>query len=119
MPRRADPRLYDLGLRAGGVCCALLGAAVIAWLNRLIDVPQRHEATADELLLAVIGFSGISAGSALTILGKHIHDQIRVTSRWATHSPQAPSGDAEPMPAVTTPPARPAARPSSPAVLAA
>lgn len=71
----------DLGLRLAGA--ALLGVAALA-ANILFGAGARGAMPID-YLVAAIGFLSASAGCALAWQGRHLFDQIALSSRWTFH----------------------------------
>lgn len=78
-----NPVVQDLVLRLAGLGLIALGAFAIRLLYRRMYLPPQHEASVAEFVLAAIGFLGASFGSALAALGRHIHDRVPVSPRWA------------------------------------
>ena len=77
MTRAAHPLRTDLSLRAGGILSLAIAALAIHALVRL------HPPTGVlAALLATIGFLCASGGAMLVIVGRHIHDRVRVSARW-------------------------------------
>jgi len=77
MTRAAHPFRTDLSLRAGGILSLAIATAAIHLLARL------HQPTgALAFLLAATGFLCASGGAMLAILGRHIHDPVRISARW-------------------------------------
>jgi hypothetical protein len=77
-------RRADLGLRALG-----LGLCAVAYLAiaRLVAIAQPLQtAGALAFVLAAIGFLGASAGSAMTLLGNHLFDEIEISAHWQHQS---------------------------------
>jgi hypothetical protein len=62
----------------------LIGAAVlaIALLYHLEHQAPLHDATLDEIGLALIGFITASTGSTTLVVGKRIFDHVEVSRRW-------------------------------------
>lgn len=77
------PVLQDLAIRFAGLALIALGALAIRILYRRVHMPPQHDATLAEFCLAAIGFMSASLGSGLTALGRHIHDRVPVSARWA------------------------------------
>lgn len=71
----------DLGLRAVGM--SLCAVACFA-ISRLLALAHSPGALTFNLALAV--FLGASAGSAMSLLGNRLFDQIEVSSRWQHRS---------------------------------
>ena len=76
-------RRGDLGLRALGSGACALSYLSIRHLMALHDADPAHWSP-DVLAYALtaIGFLGASGGSATTIMGKHIFDQVEISERW-------------------------------------
>ncbi|MBI0530264.1 hypothetical protein [Sphingomonas sp. TX0522] len=72
----------DLLLRVTGLLSITVGVAALWQLYTLVHLPPHHEASAIELVLAAIGFLGMSAGSALVALGRHIFDEVIIARPW-------------------------------------
>lgn len=72
----------DAGLRlAGAVLCALSCTA----FDRLIALTHAAAGgagTVTTLGLGTIGFLSASAGAAMLLLGRHLFDEVEVSSRW-------------------------------------
>lgn len=77
-------RRADLGLRALG-----LGFCAVAYfaIGRLVALshPQQAGSTIG-FALAAVGFVCGSIGSALAMLGKHLFDDVQVSTRWQHRS---------------------------------
>ena len=89
----------DLLLRLTGLLSITVGAAALWQLYTLVHLPPHHEASAIELALAAIGFLGMSAGSALVALGRHIFDEVVIAQPWgyaASFEPPTKSGSIPP-----------------------
>lgn len=69
---------HDLVLRAAGVALLL---SAIACLARVFHHPAAGWL---EEVEAGYGFIGCSGGAILVLLGRHIHDPVAVSGRWAT-----------------------------------
>ena len=79
----ASPLLHcDLAIRAAGV--GLLAAA-IGLCGALFHAPAAHDAEVCAIAAAA-GFVAASLGAALLLLGRHVHDRVPVSSRWASTS---------------------------------
>ena len=86
MTARHHQRHVDLGIRATG---ALLCCIAYVAITNLAAMPIRSQSVgALAYSLATVGFLGASAGSAMTVLGRHLFDAIEVSQRWQ-HRPQA------------------------------
>ncbi len=72
----------DLLLRAAGT---LILAGAVACLAHLFHDPAAAHGAGGwrEALEAAFGFLGCSTGAVLTLLGRHIYDQVAVSNRWA------------------------------------
>lgn len=76
----ADPALRLAGLAL--LCVALLVA------RHLFAVPDpQGKVTASAYLLALIGMASACAGAALTVLGRHLFDEVELSARWTIHVP--------------------------------
>jgi hypothetical protein len=73
-------RCADLGLRALGLLFCGIAYTAISRLCALHISDQTIGALT--YFLALIGFLGASAGSALVMLGHHLFDEIEVSERW-------------------------------------
>jgi hypothetical protein len=73
-----------LALRLAGLGVIAVGAVALRILYRRVHLPPQHETTFAEFCLAAIGFIGVSFGSGLAALGRHIRDRVSVSPRWAT-----------------------------------
>ncbi|WP_294251485.1 hypothetical protein [uncultured Sphingomonas sp.] len=83
-------RRADLGLRALGLGFCAMAYLAIARLVALSH-PQQA-ASALGIALAAIGVVCGIVGSALTMLGKHLFDDVQVSTRWqhrSIHDPYA------------------------------
>jgi hypothetical protein len=67
----------DLSLRASGVLLLVIATTAIHTL-----APLHPAAGALAFLLATIGFLCASAGAMLMVVGRHIHDPVRISVRW-------------------------------------
>ncbi|WP_203310881.1 hypothetical protein [Sphingomonas beigongshangi] len=73
-------RRADLSLRAGGLCLLVISGLA---LRRLIALHiASGGADAFAFLLALIAFLSASLGSAATLLGGHLFDEVEVSARW-------------------------------------
>ena len=77
-------RRADMGLRAAGVLLCCLSYAAFARLMAMRTPPQTADAVA--YLLAAIGFTAASIGSAMLLLGNHLFDKVEVSARWHPQS---------------------------------
>lgn len=79
-------REKDLVIRVIGVVA--IGVAILALRQLFVEVHTlpHHEASPIELLLAAIGFLGVSFGSMLLALGHHIFDEVVIARRWGRAS---------------------------------
>ena len=70
----------DVALRVAGL---ILCWAAYAIFGRLMALPVAFRASGvAAYALALAGFVGASAGSALALYGKHLFDEIEVSARW-------------------------------------
>jgi hypothetical protein len=79
-----DRKYARLGLRLAGAL--LLGVAGLIG-HRLFATPDpqaKREPVA--YLLALMGMSSVSTGAALTVLGRHLFDQVDLPPRWRIHN---------------------------------
>ncbi|WP_287977205.1 hypothetical protein [Sphingomonas sp.] len=86
-------RRADLGLRAGGLCLLLI--AGLAWRRLIALHIASGGADAFAFLLALIAFLSASLGSAATLLGGHLFDEVEVSARWRRAGPDRalPNGE--------------------------
>lgn len=73
-------RRADIVLRASGLLLCWVSYTAIARLITMHIPPQKAGVPAYGI--AAVGFMAASAGSALTILGHHLFDEIEVSARW-------------------------------------
>lgn len=73
-------RRADIVLRATGLLLCWVSYAAVSRLVAMHVPPQKAGALAYGI--AAIGFMAASAGSALTLLGHHLFDEIEVSARW-------------------------------------
>lgn len=73
-------RRVDIVLRAMGLLLCWVSYAAIARLVALHPLPEKAGVLAYGV--AATGFIAASAGSALTLLGHHLFDEIEVSARW-------------------------------------
>ncbi|WP_425228872.1 hypothetical protein [Sphingomonas sp.] len=75
----------DMPIRAAGL--ALIAVAAVS-LRLLFDGPAPHGAPdLASFGEAALGFVGACLGLALLFLGRHVHDEITVTSPWLGRTP--------------------------------
>ena len=74
----------DIGLRASGLILCGIAYAAIVHLAAMHIASQSGDPIA--IGLAAIGFLAASSGSAAIILGRHLFDEIEVSSRWRHRS---------------------------------
>lgn len=85
----------DVGLRGLGLAICTMAYLAIGHLMTLRPPALPRPAGIVAYGLAVGGFLGASAGTALTLLGRHLFDEIEVSDRWrARHSSSAIDVDA-------------------------
>ena len=70
--------LRDLEIRTGGVMLIVLGALAIRSACGCLGVAEYG--------LCAVAFPAISLGAFLLLLGRHIFDQVPISSRWASRS---------------------------------
>ena len=90
----------DIALRSAGLALLCLAA----FLGRMLFGGGPHVATLVDYPLAGATFLSASGGSALIWQGRHLFDQIELSSRWASHidepaGPPWPAGRAVNNPA--------------------
>lgn len=73
-------RKGDLALRFGGLLSLFLSGASFAWL--IAHHLRRGPPGISEIVIAMTGIVCLSAGSCLLLLGRHLFDEITVSSRW-------------------------------------
>lgn len=73
-------RRADLGLRATGLLLCWISYTALARLVGMQASPQAARIAA--FGLAFVGFLGASMGMAMLLLGSHLFDQVKVSSRW-------------------------------------
>jgi len=73
-------RKGDLALRSGGLVCLLLSGGILALL--IAHHLRHHPPGFGEIVLAMVGVVAVSAGGCLLLLGRHLFDEIVVSSRW-------------------------------------
>ncbi|WP_420138141.1 hypothetical protein [Sphingomonas sp.] len=71
----------DIALRSAGLALLCLAA----FLGRLLFGGGPHVAKLVDYPLAGATFLSASVGSALLWQGRHLFDQVELSSRWATH----------------------------------
>ncbi|TZG29353.1 hypothetical protein [Sphingomonas montanisoli] len=81
--------IRDLGIRIGGAALVTIGVLAIGRAEALEEVGPLHPGV-QEYLMAAIGFLALSTGAMLLILGIHIFDRVRISSRWASTSDRDP-----------------------------
>jgi hypothetical protein len=101
LPAPNGARGRDVAIRVSGSALIALCAASMHLLSLLIRGGPPHDATPLELVLAIGGFAGGSIGICLLFLGRHVHDRVRLSSRWRPAgfgdvSRRRPSGDSRP-----------------------
>lgn len=97
----------NAGLRLAGLLGVIIAALALSRLYALVHALPLHEATPFEMLLAALGFVGMSAGSALLVLGRHIFDQIELPRRSPATPLHIPSEEASHAMRWTVAPANP------------
>lgn len=85
-PLHADRRpvgiVADILIRATGVAGILAAIAMFTWLYRMIHAASANDPSPGAYLLAGLAFLASSIGSAILVLGRHIHDRIELSERW-------------------------------------
>jgi hypothetical protein len=81
-PSRHRGWRYDLIIRLAGLCGIMLAAGITVWLYRLIHAAPGQDGTLSQYAIGAIALLSASGGTGLLILGRHIHDSIRVSDRW-------------------------------------
>jgi len=85
------PKLDGLALRLSGTILLVLAAFVGRHLFAVADPQATFRAV--NYLLALIGIGSACGGAALTILGPHLFDQVKVSPRWTIHDTTCVKGD--------------------------
>lgn len=80
---RQDGRWGDTPLRVTGLLLLLIGATAMYLLFRKAPIALQPHPLVIDYVLAACGFSGLSLGTALTWLGRHIYDEVPTSARWA------------------------------------
>ncbi|MBM6577786.1 hypothetical protein KCP91_15490 [Microvirga sp. SRT01] len=70
----------DIGLRISGLILCGLAYLALTCLIAMQVAPRTAGALA--YALATVGFFSASAGTALAMLGKHLFDEVQVSTRW-------------------------------------
>lgn len=78
-------RHADLALRSAGLLLLGLAALIGRHLFAVPDSGAMHDPIA--YLFALIGMGSACAGAALTVLGRHLFDQVELPARWTIHEP--------------------------------
>lgn len=76
-------RRADIVLRASGLLLCWVSYTAISRLITMHVPPQKAGVLAYGI--AAVGFMAAGAGSALTLLGHHLFDEIEVSARWRGH----------------------------------
>lgn len=71
----------DIGLRILGLAACVVAYLAFRHLPGAMRADPRHPGAA-AYVLAAAGFLAASAGSASTLLGKHLFDRIAISARW-------------------------------------
>lgn len=74
--------LLDAVLRLSGLVMALVAYLAIRHLAHHHQAQIAHEPALIDFACAAIGFLGLSASAVLTLLGRHIFDQVQISKRW-------------------------------------
>lgn len=86
-------RSADIGIRVLGLLLLIIAYFAISSLIALQPpVPEQTVRTAS-FILAAVGFLFASAGSAMTILGNHLFDQVEISARWGRGSVRSTSAE--------------------------
>lgn len=78
-------RRADIGLRAIGLGLCAAAYLALARLAAIAQPPQSASTLA--FALAAVGFLAASVGSAMTLLGHHLFDEVEVSARWQHRLP--------------------------------
>ena len=78
-----DRKYADAALRLAGLASLCVAALVARPLFAAADPQGRLRASA--YLLALIGVISGCAGAAMTVLGRHLFDEVELSARWAIH----------------------------------
>lgn len=76
----------DAAIRALGALLLVASWAAIRGLLHLARSSPTGCATPLGCLMATLGFLAASAGAAALLLGRHLLDEIEVSSRWRRHA---------------------------------
>lgn len=79
-----ERKYANLVLRLTGLVLFGFGALIARHLFGAADPTAKSRAL--PYLLALIGMASTSAGSALAVLGRHLFDQVDLSSRWTIHA---------------------------------
>jgi hypothetical protein len=72
-------------LRLAGL--ALLCVAVLVGRHLFAASDPQGRVRASAYLLALIGMASACAGAALSVLGRHLFDEVELSERWTIHVP--------------------------------
>ncbi len=71
-------------LRLAGVALLCVAALIARHLFAVADPAAKTAPLV--YLLALIGMTSASAGSAMAVLGRHLFDQVELSERWTIHN---------------------------------
>ena len=74
----------NLGLRLAGLI--LFGSGALIWRHLFGVADPTAKSRVLPYLFALIGMASTSAGTALTVLGRHLFDQVDLSPRWTNHA---------------------------------
>jgi hypothetical protein len=80
-----ERKYASLLLRLAGLL--LLAVAVLIGRHLFGVADPSGKIRAGAYLLALIGMASACAGAALTMLGRHLFDQVELPARWIVHIP--------------------------------
>ena len=88
--RTVGDRSQDLALRALGLLAAAIAIVALRGVCDRVQTPPHHEASFAEMILAAIGFAGMSTAATLVTLGRHIFDRVEISRRWGRSQDHVP-----------------------------
>jgi len=74
----------NVGLRLLGLVLLTLGVMLGRRLFAVADPQAKFTLVA--YLRGLLAFAGTSSGAALTLLGRHLFDQVELSARWKIHN---------------------------------
>lgn len=79
-----ERKYVSLGLRLAGLAFLVLAVEIGRHLFAAADPGARYRVLA--YLQALIWMLSLSAGAALTVLGRHLFDEVELPARWRIYS---------------------------------